>query len=267
MRVAAWMLLGIGLAGGGRACCIRPGRTCRRYVVRLDQLVIHSDFDIPKRNPLLREVNALRGDVSKTLGLPTSKTPIDVYLFADASGFGRFIHGRFPQLPDRRAFFVESDGRLCVYAQWGEHVAIDLRHEVTHGYLHSMTSNLPLWLDEGLAEFFEVPRGQNGFHRVNLDDLMAATRQRRWQPDIRRLEAINSVADMGRTEYAEAWAWVHLLLETEPARRELLHSYLAGLHRGADAAPLSQRLRTAGLDNPQLLLDHIQKLAAANPPG
>ena len=53
----------------------------------------------------------------------------------------------------RRAFFVETDTQLSVYAQWGDRVAEDLRHEVTHGYLHAVVPNVPLWIDEGLAEF------------------------------------------------------------------------------------------------------------------
>jgi hypothetical protein len=67
-----------------------------------------------------------------------------------------------PNLPRRRAFFVETDTRLSVYAYWGDRVAEDLRHEVVHGYLHAVVPHLPLWLDEGLAEYFEVPRGLSG---------------------------------------------------------------------------------------------------------
>jgi Protein of unknown function (DUF1570) len=230
--------------------------------VRLDQLVIHSNFEIPSQHRLLQEVNALRLDVSGKLGLPTSDEPIHVYLFEDGERFGAFIHSRFPQFPDRRAFFVETDTRLAVYAQWGEHVAVDLRHEVTHGYLHSMLPNLPLWLDEGLAEYFETPRGQHGYHRVNIDDLVAGTAAGRWYPNIHRLEALKSVAEMSRTEYAESWAWVHLLLETDPARQELLHNYLIRLRRDAVIEPLSSPLRQAGLDDPQLLLNHVRELAA-----
>lgn len=262
MRLPVWGLLGLTLTCGGCAMwrTAHPELPARNNV-RLDQLVIHSNFEIPSQHRLLQEVNALRMDVSGKLGLPTSDEPIHVYLFEDGERFGAFIHSRFPQFPDRRAFFVETDTRLAVYAQWGEHVSVDLRHEVTHGYLHSMLSNLPLWLDEGLAEYFEVPRGQHGYHRVNLDDLTAASASGRWLPNIRRLEALKSVAEMGRTEYAESWAWVHLLLETVPARQDLLHSYLIRLRRDAAVEPLSLTLRQAGLDDPQMLLDHVRELA------
>jgi len=261
------LLLGIALASSGCASLhtSRPELPARN-AVRLDQLVIHSNFELPKQHRLLEEVDALRWDVIAKLGLTASDEPIHVYLFENAEQFKAFIHSRFPDFPDRRAFFIESDTRLSVYAQWGEHVAVDLRHEVTHGYLHSMVQNLPLWLDEGLAEYFEVPRGTRGYHRVNIDDLTANLQAGRWRPDIHRLEALKSVSDMSRTEYAESWAWVHLLLETEPARRDLLRGYLAGLRKDAASEPLSYRLHQANLDNPELLLDHVRALAAAGSP-
>lgn len=265
MRWIAPLLLALALTLAPEGCAsLRVANNTdypTRSAVRLDQLVIHSNFEIPTQHRLLQEVNALRGDVSGILGLPTSDEPIHVYLFENSEQYSAFIHSHYPQFPNRRAFFIESDTRLTVFAQWGENVAVDLRHEVTHGYLHSILQNLPLWLDEGLAEYFEMPRGQHGYHRLNIDALLAAEQQGRWHPDIRRLEALKSVAEMRRLEYAEAWAWVHLLLETEPARRELLRTYLANLRRDGAVEPLSNRLRAASLDNPQLLLDYVHWLA------
>ena len=36
-------------------------------------------------------------------------------------------------------------------------LAVDLRHETTHAVLHGLLPMVPLWLDEGLAEYFEAP--------------------------------------------------------------------------------------------------------------
>ncbi len=95
-----------------------------------------------------------------------------------------------PEFPDRRAFFVEGDTQLDIYAYWGDRVAEDLRHEVTHGYLHTMVPHLPLWVDEGLAEYFEVPRGQQGLNPPHRDMLLQAAREQRWRPDMQRLEQL-----------------------------------------------------------------------------
>jgi hypothetical protein len=123
----------------------------------VEQLVFHCDFEL---RPII-------GWSRTDAGGPTSASadrsaePIGVSV-RDADSYGQFLSKRFPSVPSRRAFFVESDTRLAVYAHWSDRVGEDLRHEVAHGYLHSMVQGLPLWLDEGLAEYFEVPRGNNG---------------------------------------------------------------------------------------------------------
>ncbi|HEY2883384.1 MAG TPA: DUF1570 domain-containing protein [Pirellulales bacterium] len=231
-----------------------------RFNVALDQLVIHSNFEIPSQHRLLQEINGERADLSNKLNLPMSDEKIYVYLFKDGEQFYDFIRQRYPNFPDRRAFFLETDTQLTVYAYWGDRVAEDLRHEVCHGYLHSMVQNLPLWLDEGIAEYCEVPRGTGGIHPSHIADLNKLEKEGRWRPDIRRLEAFRSPADMTEIDYGESWAWVHWLLETTPQRRALLQEYLADLHRTGMAPPLSLYLRKLGGDPERELYDYIHSL-------
>ncbi len=230
-----------------------------RSLVR-DQLVIYSDFTLPEKHRLLEELTAQRAGLGTKLALPVSDEPIHVYLFPTAEKFRAFLRSEYPQFPDRRAFFVESDTRLMVYAYWGDRVAEDLRHEVAHGYLHSVVPNLPLWLDEGLAEYFEVPRGNRGLNRAHLQELSSALAQQ-WRPDLRRLETLNNAADMTQLEYAESWAWMHFLLETSPEHQQLLQNYLQLLKRdAATAEPLSNQLRRLHLDYEKQLVDYLNWL-------
>ncbi len=211
-----------------------------KYTVTLDQLVVHTNFPLPSKHRLLQEINAERLDVSNKLALPVSDETINVYLFHDAEQFTEFIRLKYPNFPDRRAFFVETDTRLEVYAQWGDRTAEDLRHEVCHGYLHSVLENLPLWLDEGIAEYFEPPRGTHGLNSPHVKQLNELIKAGKWHPNLQRLEAMRSPAEMTETDYAESWAWVHWMLETEPIRRTLLQEYLAEVRtqrRGAPAIP------------------------------
>ena len=130
--------------------------------VKLDQLIVYSDFKLPKHHRLLGELNALRTDLSNKLNIPVSDEPIHVYLFESSKQFAEFMQKKYPALPPRRAFFVETDTKLSIYAYWGDRVAEDMRHETTHGYLHAVIPNIPLWIDEGIAEYFEVSRGHRG---------------------------------------------------------------------------------------------------------
>ena len=215
------------------------------YTTPVGQLVFHSDFALPADHRLVRELTLERDDVIGTLGLTPSNEPIDVYLFRDAERYQDFLKKNFPNVPSRRAFFLETDTRLAVYAHWNDRVAEDLRHEIAHGYMHASMPNIPLWLDEGLAEYFEVPRGQGGLNRPHVDLLSDMTTKDHWRPNLRRLEKLSDAAQMDQRDYAESWAWVYFFLNSPPERREILTAYVAQLQTRTAGQPLSVRL--AGL--------------------
>jgi hypothetical protein len=228
----------------------------------LDQLVVYSDSTLPQRHRLLEELNGQRGLLRTKLNLAPSDERIHVYLFDSADELKSFMRVKHPDFPDRRAFFVETDTRLQVYAYWGDRVAEDLRHEVAHGYLHSMVPHLPLWLDEGLAEYFEVPRGDRGLNERHVHEI-ESVQPDGWHPDLRRLEQLHTAGQMLQLDYAEAWLWVHFMLETTPERLELLRGYLQALRSEESPEPISQRLRTLHLDYERKLLDHLAALSGS----
>jgi hypothetical protein len=232
-------------------------------VVR-DQLVVYSDFKLATRHRLVEELVALRGDISQKLDVPVSDEPIHIYLFDKAETYQKYIDEHFPGLPDRRAFFVESDTRLTVYAQWGDRVAEDLRHEVTHGYLHSVIPNTALWLDEGIAEYFETPRGWNGRHPAHLELLDAQASSGDWKPDLSRLDKLVTIDQMTQRDYAESWLWLHFFLQTTRERRLLLQHHLSILREKAQAPPFSQAVFNAEPDGAYAVLDHLRMLAEEN---
>jgi hypothetical protein len=227
------------------------------HQLRVGQLEFRSDFELPKDHRLVRELTAEREDLHRTLGLPSTDEVIVVYLFPDAETYGQFLSRHFPGVPPRRAFFLETDTRLAVYAHWSDRVAEDLRHEVAHGYLHAVVPGIPLWLDEGLAEFFEVPRGQSGLNRPHLDLLADMMHHDGWQPDLARLERLSDAAQTGQRDYAESWAWVYAMLHSEPEQREVLTGYLAELHERGAAEPLSRRLATRHVAPEQTLAKYL----------
>jgi hypothetical protein len=265
--VAALALAGLFVAGCARPLSTRLTLPDTHTLVR-DQLVVHSEFPLPAHHRLLEELTARRVDLSQSLMLPVSDEPIHVYVFQTPGEFEAFMRLRHPSFPQRRAFFLETDTRLEVYAQWGDRVAEDLRHEVTHGYLHSVVPNLPLWLDEGLAEYFEVARGQNGVNGEHVSLLVERLRTGGWRPELERLEALSPDMDMTQADYAEAWAWVHLLLASHPARRELLRDFLRDSRQHGSARPLSAGLHQLGGQPEEELAAHVERLSgvAAMPP-
>ena len=213
-----------------------------RTEILAGQLVIHADFPLAGQHRLVRDLETLRLDVSQKLGLPISDELVHLYVFERPDRYDAFAAKHFPNFPVRRAFFVETDTTLSVFAPWQDRIAEDLRHETTHGYVHAVVPTVPLWLDEGIAEFFEIPRGEQGLHRDHIAHLSGRMLEGTCRIDLPRLESLESAGELSQDHYAESWAWVHWMLETTAPRRTLLQNYLADLRRDGKTAPLSARL-------------------------
>jgi len=259
-KIAVCYVIGLALAFGQSVGCqtFRPTAQPTPFAHKLEreQIVLHSEIPLVGQERLLQQLCEQRDLLSNKLQLPITEKPIHVYLFADDTAYYDFLALRFPGFPPRRAIFVESEVELAVYAYHGDHLAEDLRHEVTHGYLHAALPNLPLWLDEGLAEYFEVGPSQQGLNTPHLDYLQ---NQAAYQPNLPRLEQLTSAANMTQQDYAESWAWVHFLLESDVDKTDLLTDYLADLQQGRSSM-LSIRLQKR-LAGPELaLMEHLQTL-------
>jgi hypothetical protein len=166
---------------------------------------------------------------------------IEIYIFDDRPEYDRFIQANYPDLPRRRAFFIAQAGREVVYAFRDEKLTEDLRHEACHALVHSAVGAVPLWLDEGLAEYFETPGDADGLHPRHVAELQAAI-PNGWRPALTRLESLNQLRQMTARDYREAWGWVYFMLHASPKSREVLLHYLQDLRTGAAREPLSARL-------------------------
>jgi hypothetical protein len=186
-----------------------------------------------------------------------------VYLFESPARYQAFIAGRFPAFPQRRAFFVETDGQLAVYTHWNPRVKEDLRHELTHAYIHTALPSIPLWLDEALAEYFEVGIGRRGLNLAHADHLVREYQSADWRPDLDRLERLKEVEQMTQLDYAEAWCWVHWLLQTETRRAETLRAYLRVLRVQPDGAPrLWPMVKEIDPSAAEQLVQHVRRVRA-----
>ena len=134
---------------------------------------------------------------------------------------------------------------------------------MTHGYLHSVLSNLPLWLDEGFAEYFEVPRGQRGVNGPHIDLLGEQLKFGRWYPDMTKLEQLELPEQMSQQDYAESWLWAHWMMETSPQRLEALRNHIARMRLTGETPPLSDVIKQAEPNAPQLVAEHLRLLLAS----
>lgn len=216
-----------------------------RHSIQADQLVVLSDFRLRYDHPLIKDLVKLRKDVASTLELGLDGQPVVVYLFTNDDEYQHYLKRTYPSLPPRRAYFIGTPHELAVYTYWGERIQEDLRHEFTHGLLHSSLKAVPLWLDEGLAEYFEVVTAQSPPVNVGSVKQLATAKRKGWKPGLERLESLREVSQMSQADYQESWAWVHFMLHSSPETRAVLLSYLADLRTSSDPGSLQKRLQAA----------------------
>ena len=128
-------------------------------------------------------------------------------------------------------------------------------HEGTHqlmfnGGLQTRLADLPLWLNEGIAMFFEPPdlkarQGWNGPGRTNfprLRDLKTYTRVTSALELLVKDDArFQSDQDTTLAAYAESWALTHFLINRKPAQFGQYLNFLAG-KQPQQRSPPGQRL-------------------------
>jgi len=239
----------------------KPGKN----TFRVPPYVFYSDFELKRDHPLFTELVNLRDQVCKELQLPQANNIVEVYLFEDRKQYDRFMQARYPNLPNRRAFFVaqpRSGGGaedLLVYTYWGDRIREDLRHELTHALLHGVLKDVPLWLDEGLAEYFELSPERKGVNSQHLDQIFRGTTGP-FKPNLARLEQLGQVQQMTPAEYREAWGWVHWMLRGKPEARKVLLDYLQQLRSNPTPGALQPRLATVYPSPEEALEKHLKQL-------
>jgi hypothetical protein len=117
-----------------------------------------------------------------------------------------------------------------------------LYHEYTHAYFRYNFRGLPLWLDEGLAEFYgntSIESNQSGVGMPNETQLQTLKNSQFLPIDqlltIDRTSPLYNTAEHSGIFYAESWALVHYLTISPDVRgQDLLNKYLHALHATDD---------------------------------
>jgi tetratricopeptide (TPR) repeat protein len=125
-------------------------------------------------------------------------------------------------------------------------------HEYAHGLFRLNYRGLPLWLDEGLAEYWGGSAIQNKGARTGMADVRQIRLLQQYPLlPIATLVSIDGASPLYNTQdhsgmfYAESWALVHYLAMAPEIRdQNLLNKYLAALEATDD--PIEAAHRTFG---------------------
>lgn len=207
-----------------------------------------ADYRFTQSRQAGTELESLAQQLWSELMIPDKRTPVRIYLFSTQDAFSVYVRKHIPTLTqadtNRTAMFLLRNDKPYIFAVATSELMLNLRHEFVHVLLNTAHENLPIWLDEGLAEYYEVKdREQPEFRK-----LLARQNRLFWKPGIGRLERLKTMSQMGIVEYAEGWSWVHLLMEGPKASRHVIPEYLSNLRKGARSPSISDRIAATEID-------------------
>lgn len=267
LGLCLWFLLAVAVLLPNTGCQLTRKTTFAAHLpshhtVSTRHFVIHSDIQINAGDPIVKELESLQETVRSTLNLPEQRDPVVVYLFTDEVTYRFYMQSTWKDLPARRAYFVGTPRELAVYSFRSPHLQADLRHEFTHGILHACLGEVPLWLDEGLAEYFELRGGETGEpHPMHVAELRRALDEG-WNPSLYKLEVTTDFRNLTQRDYAEAWAWVHFMLHTRPEAKQALLDYIASLSKTSTPTRIQPSLEKALPEYFPVARAHMEKLQA-----
>lgn len=221
IQVIGWSLVGLQL--GERWLAAEENW---QETMELGAFICHAQFPIPSIQNQLNVLTELQTSIREKLIPAPPKEKIELYVFRDEAAWREYHAREFRNIPWRRALFVKPDviiktqrSRGKIFTFLSPKLEADLKHEGTHAILHAILGKpLPIWLDEGLAEYFERDPQWLEVTRKRL--------QEQQMIPLKKLEKIYSMAGMTRDAYGDSWAWVTCLLDGPSEMRSILPEYL-----------------------------------------
>ena len=139
------------------------------YSVALGRVVIESNFPLESAQGLEAEIVQLQNDLVGFLGVPEAQEKISLCLFNDIECYRAFIAETFRGAPtDLPASMKDSARRAHGPEKRPDAAQYPARNDAR--VPERGARNVPIWIDEGLAKYFEIPPGERGFRNPYLTD-------------------------------------------------------------------------------------------------
>lgn len=123
-------------------------------------VIVYSNAHDFTTKAIVANIERMRGALGHIMGLRTeSAVPTTIFVFDGEAAFApvrkAVFGGRGPELA---GFFTHSDGRFFVAMEIDAGARGDriVYHEITHSLIENTAADLPLWYQEGVAEFYST---------------------------------------------------------------------------------------------------------------
>jgi Flp pilus assembly protein TadD len=180
-----------------------------------------------------------------------SPTPTYIFVFKNGAAFAPYQRTYGGKLVEAGGYFL-STTQLANYVaingdRRGDERAI-IYHEFLHYVLRNQYTSLPLWLNEGLAEYYSTFEATDTEAKIGLPivEHVAWLRKNPLIP-LASLFAIDedspeyNESSRRGAFYAESWALVHYLISGSPERRHQAAEYLRLAQAGAPPDQIFQK--------------------------
>jgi Tfp pilus assembly protein PilF len=262
--IRAALLLSLSLAAcAAHAAIPFPSERERWLELRADEFTIYSNASEGKTVAIATELLRMRDALGRLTRLAVrSPLPTQVFVFTNERSFAPY---RDAAMQRKNAYvsgiFLGGENGNLILIQADASAGVDrvVFHELTHYFVKNMLRGLPLWFNEGLAEYYstfatagtEVSLGKPIAEHVHwlrskplipLRELFATTEDS---------PTYNETARQG-VFYAQSWALVHYLLRGSEERGAQLTTFLGQLNAGRsidDAFAASFKLTYAQLED------------------
>jgi hypothetical protein len=215
--------------------------------VRSPHVRVITDCGVERADRLAERIERLREQLSRmTPSLARDPAQSDVvFLFRNSETFRAYLPLYQGRPEEDTGLYQPSPTRGYVLLQDDSDAQLDrvALHESTHAMLHAAIHQVPLWLDEGLAQYLSTLRVDDADARVGepLPEMIDWLRSHDRLPmnDLLGMQGDSPdyhAGDRRRTFYAQSWLLVHLLLTGQYADDQRFDRYLAALAQGTPAA-------------------------------
>jgi len=176
-------------------------------------------------------------EVSSYLKLRPPAKKLEVMVFQSGWAMRSYLGEHCPSKKNNGAACFETPNGyiIAVSRVWPEEETQRfLRHELAHYVLASYFYDMPPWVDEGLAQYFEAGKP---FGSVNLQCAKVLKRSASRMEDgvLEELVALPAGENLTELQYARSWGLVFFLLNSDQIGRERLIHYLRVVRGGSDS--------------------------------
>jgi len=182
----------------------------------------------------LEQLRSVLGAISSGMQVD-APLPTRVYVFKNGKSFEPYKLDKDGKPRNVGGYFVHTlDGNyVAVDGSLDNHALPVIYHEYVHQWLQTNVPDIPLWFNEGLAEFYSsfVVRGSTAEVGRPVERHLAWLSQHETIPleALFRMDTDSPDYNEGErqgTFYAQSWLLTHYLLADDPARRERVNRFV-----------------------------------------